>query len=206
MNYVKHYCNLIERARNRNSLIGYSERHHILPRCLGGSDDESNLVTLTAREHFVAHQLLVKLHPEHVGISYAAMLMTRLGQGNGRVSNRYYDWLKSRYSKLQSIMMKEWLKEHGNPSEREDVKRKRREAWLGEKNPSFGNPNWKAIKAASEAIRGKPQNEEHSKKISDSIKKWHENNQDKHPMKNPETLAKAVASRRATYLKKKGLQ
>lgn len=40
---------------------GYTERHHILPKSLGGSNDQSNLVALTAREHFICHQLLVKM-------------------------------------------------------------------------------------------------------------------------------------------------
>jgi len=38
----------------------YCESHHILPRSLGGSDDPENLVNLTAREHYIAHRLLVK--------------------------------------------------------------------------------------------------------------------------------------------------
>lgn len=40
---------------------GYSERHHIIPKSLGGSNDQSNLVYLTAREHFLVHWLLTKM-------------------------------------------------------------------------------------------------------------------------------------------------
>lgn len=205
MNYQFHYNTMMNRARNRSAPEGYVEIHHVLPRCLGGSDEPENLVILTAREHYVAHQLLVKMNPGNYGLSYAAMLMTRIGKSQGRVSNRYYEWLKRRFSKLQSELMKSWLKENVNPSERESVKQKRREAWLGDKNPSFKKPNWKAIRAAADATRGKPQSETHNKKIALSIKKWHAENPDKHPMKNPETIAKAVESRRLTWLKKKGL-
>ncbi|XAO17074.1 homing endonuclease [Escherichia phage FL23] len=60
MNYEKIYNSLIDRARNR-ALTGYKERHHIIPKCLGGSNDASNLVDLTPEEHYVAHQLLVKI-------------------------------------------------------------------------------------------------------------------------------------------------
>jgi hypothetical protein len=42
--------------------MGYTERHHIQPKCLGGTDDHKNLVRLTAREHFVVHHLLTKIH------------------------------------------------------------------------------------------------------------------------------------------------
>ena len=53
MNYEAHYERLIERGRLRGQRIGYMERHHIVPRCLGGKDEEENLVWLTAREHYV---------------------------------------------------------------------------------------------------------------------------------------------------------
>jgi hypothetical protein len=39
----------------------YTEKHHIIPKCLGGSNEKSNLVKLTAREHFVCHLLLTKM-------------------------------------------------------------------------------------------------------------------------------------------------
>ena len=39
----------------------YGERHHVLPRSLGGLDVESNLVRLSAREHFICHLLLTKM-------------------------------------------------------------------------------------------------------------------------------------------------
>jgi hypothetical protein len=59
MKYLRWYDVIMERARTR-TLDGYSERHHILPRALGGSDDPDNLVVLTYREHFLAHWLLTK--------------------------------------------------------------------------------------------------------------------------------------------------
>ena len=39
----------------------YFERHHIIPRSLGGSNESDNIVKLTAREHFIAHLLLTKM-------------------------------------------------------------------------------------------------------------------------------------------------
>jgi hypothetical protein len=41
-------------------LVKNTEKHHIVPRSLGGSNDESNIVRLTYREHFLAHLLLTK--------------------------------------------------------------------------------------------------------------------------------------------------
>ena len=62
--YEKWYNNLIEKAKSRNwtrdSAPEYVELHHIIPKSLGGSNDSSNLVFLTAKEHCVAHQLLCR--------------------------------------------------------------------------------------------------------------------------------------------------
>lgn len=45
---------LLERGRF-NCGNEYHERHHILPKCLGGTDDKENLIDLYAKEHFIAH-------------------------------------------------------------------------------------------------------------------------------------------------------
>lgn len=62
MNYQRHYDALIQKALNRSKPEGYTEKHHIVPRSLGGSDDPINLVVLTAREHAIAHLLLAHIH------------------------------------------------------------------------------------------------------------------------------------------------
>jgi hypothetical protein len=40
---------------------GYIEDHHIIPTCLGGDDNNSNKVWLTASEHFTCHKLLTEM-------------------------------------------------------------------------------------------------------------------------------------------------
>ena len=60
MNYEKIYNQIIERAKSRN-LDGYSEKHHIIPKCMGGGNNKGNLVNLTAKEHFICHLLLTKM-------------------------------------------------------------------------------------------------------------------------------------------------
>jgi hypothetical protein len=92
MDYQKIYNSLIERARSRK-LLSYTERHHVLPRCQGGSDEAENLVDLTPEEHYVAHQLLVKLNPGHEGLLYAAQMM-----GTSRPGSRQYGWIKRQMS------------------------------------------------------------------------------------------------------------
>lgn len=62
MNYEKIYKDLCESRKYRGTKREYGyEVHHILPRCMGGSDSKSNLVKLTFKEHYLAHKLLVKI-------------------------------------------------------------------------------------------------------------------------------------------------
>lgn len=96
MNYVKIYNSLIEKGRIRK-LDGYKEKHHIIPRCLGGSNESSNLVDLTPEEHYLAHQLLVKIHPGNHKLIRAAVMMIP-----NRKSNKLYGWLRKRFSEAQS--------------------------------------------------------------------------------------------------------
>ncbi len=61
--YTKWYFDIIQQAssQTRNKRDGYFERHHIIPRSLGGTNAKFNLVLLTGREHYVVHQLLVRM-------------------------------------------------------------------------------------------------------------------------------------------------
>ncbi|UNA01790.1 homing endonuclease [Vibrio phage PVA8] len=113
MNYSKIYDDLMERARYR-TIDGYSETHHIIPRCMNGDDSASNLVKLTAREHYIAHQLLAKIHPEHAGLVFAAIRMTMSPSGD-RVNNRLYSWLREKNSEHSSERMREWYKNNEHP-------------------------------------------------------------------------------------------
>lgn len=64
MNYKKIHNKLIETAKNRILPADtYIERHHIVPRCMGGQDTEDNLVKLTAKEHYLVHWMLVRILP-----------------------------------------------------------------------------------------------------------------------------------------------
>ena len=61
MDYQNVYDKLVQ--KNRSFSEGeYFETHHKVPVSLGGTDDKSNLVDLTAREHYIAHLLLVKIY------------------------------------------------------------------------------------------------------------------------------------------------
>jgi hypothetical protein len=103
MNYQRIYDQLIERAKNRN-LEGYKEKHHILPKCLGGSNDKENLVELTAREHFLCHMLLCEIYPKSIKLYQALWLMsTNKNKREGKrykITSRVYERLKTEASKI----------------------------------------------------------------------------------------------------------
>jgi hypothetical protein len=56
----------------------YHERHHILPRCMDGTDDEENLIDLFAREHFIAHKLLAQENPDNNKLVYAWWMLAHI--------------------------------------------------------------------------------------------------------------------------------
>jgi hypothetical protein len=109
MNYKKIHDAIIDRARNR-ILEGYSEKHHIVPTCMGGPNTKSNIVALTAEEHYVIHQLLVKIYPGNKGLIYAAWGMHR------SKNNKSYGWIKRKLSKTMSEKFK------GKPSSHKGAK------------------------------------------------------------------------------------
>lgn len=81
MNYQKIYDQLIYTRKNR--ILGkdmYYENHHIIPKCLGGNDDIDNIISLTAREHYLAHWLLYKIHKTKE-LVHAWHCMSRIGKG-----------------------------------------------------------------------------------------------------------------------------
>ena len=100
MNYQKHYDKLMNRAKNRY-LNQYTEQHHIIPKCLGGNNSKTNLVQLTAEEHYVAHQLLVKLHPKNRSLIWAVHRMSAGSYKNPR-NNKLYGWVRRKAAMANS--------------------------------------------------------------------------------------------------------
>lgn len=101
MNYQKIYNQIIERAKTLQ-LEGYVEKHHIIPKCLGGTDDKENIVQLTAREHFLCHKLLVEIYPNESKLKHALFLMSigkqKTKDKHYKISSREYERLKLEYS------------------------------------------------------------------------------------------------------------
>jgi hypothetical protein len=98
--YTKWYYAIINRSCTRAN-NEYTEKHHIIPKSLGGNNHPTNLVRLTMREHFVCHQLLIRMLD---GESRYKMLHAawRLAHQKGqKITSRQYEILK----KLRSNAM-----------------------------------------------------------------------------------------------------
>lgn len=128
MNYEKHYNNLITRSKNR-ILNCYTEKHHIVPRCLGGTNDDDNLVSLTAEEHYIAHQLLVKMFPDNYKLLKAVSYMSS-GTNKTVRNNKMYGWIRRKISKYMS---ERTVSDSTRKKMSENAKKR-----LGDKNPFFG--------------------------------------------------------------------
>ena len=97
------YDSIIQKAKNR-ILNCYKEKHHILPKCLGGKDNQENLVELTAREHFIVHMLLCKFtkgEAKHKMIfAFQPMINFKSKGRTYKVNSKTAELLKLEYRKL----------------------------------------------------------------------------------------------------------
>ena len=170
MNYRKVYMRIVSHAkseqqkglrpRTKNCKKGfekqYFEFHHVLPRSLFPNwiKRKSNIVPLTAREHFFCHQLLTKIYP-HSSMWRALAAFQRKSKGQKRtLTARQYEICKianstaqkgrvawnrglPRTEEVKEKLRKPHLTTRGenNPSKRVDVRRKISETKLGSKNP-----------------------------------------------------------------------
>jgi len=125
--YAIWYDKIISNAISRTT-HGYTEKHHIIPKCLGGTNDKSNIVRLTAREHYICHLLLTKMTE---GLIRRKMLFAhwRMVHGNNnqqryQLTNRQYEHAKrlmGRATSEQNIGMK--------PSEESIAKLRNKVPW-----------------------------------------------------------------------------
>lgn len=107
MDYQKIYNQLITNAATRNvESLSSIERHHIVPHSLGGTNDASNIVKLTTREHYIAHLLLVKITKDdpvsHKKMVYALWWMskTRNNLNGYKVNSRAYAMAREKFIQL----------------------------------------------------------------------------------------------------------
>lgn len=99
MNYEQLYVNLLVKHGTEEKPAGYSERHHIIPISLGGSNTVENLVYLSARAHLIAHWILFKIHKnEAMARAFYGMCDTYRRPKRTRVTSHTYEAAKKAFS------------------------------------------------------------------------------------------------------------
>lgn len=180
--YYKTYNQLIDKCIQMESEgypdDMYTEVHHILPKCMGGTNDKSNLVRMPVRYHIVAHLLLSKIYINNNKLICAAFLMININ--NTIISSRVA-------AQVREAFINSRIGTHHS----EETKKKMSESQLGEKNHmyhrEFTFEERQAIservkkryetespeerkKYASYSLRGKIFSEDHRKKLSEANK------------------------------------
>lgn len=176
MDYKKVYDLIIlnakydNRIKLRSSDEGYIyyERHHIIPKCLGGDNSKENLVLLTAKEHFLAHKLLVEIYPENSKIFWAFHRMF-FSDSNRKIKINSREYLRLKI--LSSINLSKLHKGKVINQKQIEFLKKRNK---GSGNPMFGKISYNRGKTfstevrnkVSQSLKGRKFTEEHKKNIS----------------------------------------
>jgi len=133
----------------------YHECHHILPKCMGGNNEDENLIDLFAREHFIAHQLLSQENPDNASLAYAYGCMAWAINDN----QERYEVTPAEYEEARIALSKSMK---GKPKS-EECKRKLSESKKGKPLPI------EITQKAAEARRGVPLTNEHKSNISKAL-------------------------------------
>ena len=155
MDHAKQYQLLVETRKqiDRKFFTGCGfERHHIIPKSLGGTNDKSNIVVLTPREHCLAHMLLAKMYTGEARgkMCYALISLAKLRNKNrSAITSREYERLRKAhtaatmdpdYRALRSAnTAKQWT-----PERRAAVAEKTRQQWQNDskKRDFYKSKEW----------------------------------------------------------------
>jgi hypothetical protein len=149
MDYSRVYRSFIEDRRTREDGLEAFDRHHIVPRCLGGGDEPENIIRLSYADHLFAHVLLAKIHGPPLVMP--AVRMSGMSKYNGGRSSR------ERYSHLRSLLRAEML---GN-------KRKLGKAGMSEE----GRRRLSEARKGNSHSKGRVLTDTHKARISASMKR-----------------------------------
>lgn len=174
----------------------YHERHHIIPKCIGGTNNEENLIDLFAKEHFIAHRLLALENPNNDSLVYAWHMMSVINDNQHRyeLTPEEYEEAKIAISKLKlgkshsietikklSNAAKErlnnpenhpWYGRHHKEETKSKMSRSKKELYLNVANhPMYGkHPTEESKEKNRQSHLGKKASEEARKKMSKSRK------------------------------------
>ena len=110
MDYQKIYNSIVSNPKT----TGYTERHHIVPRCLGGDNHKPNLVSLSYREHFLCHWLLCKIYPNNPKLKAAFAKMLETTKHKTRIiSSKHFEAVKRNLKDMRYPWLEQHMKKYG---------------------------------------------------------------------------------------------
>lgn len=170
--YTLCYNTIIDKALNRDlDKSIYTEKHHIVPKSLGGSNFKNNLVILSAKEHFVCHLLLTKMTEgkEKLKMVYAAWAMANLA-----TYNQHREKITgSSYARLREIVSAQHAKFRTGKKHSEETKQKQRKPknFKDGISPLSGISRLQSVKdKISSSKFGKSHTAEHTKNVAEGRK------------------------------------
>lgn len=186
MTYKEFIDNILSTRGNRGITDDeYYEVHHIVPRCMGGTDNLNNKIRLYAKEHYEAHRLLALENPNNEKLIYAWWCF--VNGWNAEKQERYivtadeYEEAKIKYSKMMS---------EKNSGEKSVFYGRH---LFGKDNPSWGrNHTEETKKLLSELAKGRKMSEEQKRKISETLKSQHKTAWNKGKKLSPEQYERAI--------------
>lgn len=170
MTYKEFIDNILETRGRFSCGDEYHEKHHIVPRCMGGGNEEENLIDLYAREHFEAHRLLALENPDDYGLIYAWFRMS-FGKNQDRITHivtaEEYEEARTKVAQLTSLRFK-----GRKVSEETKIKMSQSQKGrpLSEEHRKKLSENHADFKGENSYWYGKNFSEEHRKKLSESHK------------------------------------
>lgn len=177
--YSKFYYSIVNNAIQAKRAKRGNESHHISPRSLGGSNDKSNLVNLTPREHYICHLLLTKFTSgeAYQKMSYALHRITNHSSGKIK-SSKMYAMIRKAHSDMLSAkltgvtIMKRYGKTHAHEIgeyQKSQIRKSNSERVWSEKSKSkMGESQRKRKLERPESFATGPFTQEHRANISKS--------------------------------------
>jgi hypothetical protein len=162
--YYSYYFNIIRQAQSRDNGDIYVEKHHIIPKSIGGNNSKDNIVSLTAREHFVCHRLLTKIT---TGIAKSKManatwrmVFASKKHKRYKVNSRTYEAVKIEMANANRERSKKYRHSEESKIKISLSKIGKSREW---------NDEWREkIRLANIGLKKKPCSDERKKKIGDA--------------------------------------
>jgi hypothetical protein len=146
----------------------YTEIHHIVPRCMGGSDSPENLVKLTVTNHIKAHVLLSRMYPENEKLKYAVFATTLYSEISNKT--RIFTILNMDFGIISKIREDAVNARRGRRLSNE-TRKKISESHKGAKNSNYGKHRSEETKRKiSESHKVENLSEESRRNLSNSKK------------------------------------